>query len=102
MILAWRQISSRKVSGLFEQFLMALGIWTLFQTAALAYARGNMESRYEDLMAMGSMANFAALLLLLRPLYDGVRHRAPIVLGAVALVACVSLAAFHRDLPPVF
>ena len=100
MILAWRQISSRKVSGLFEQFLMALGIWTLFQTAALAYARGNMESRYEDLLAMGSMANLGALLLLLRPLYDGVRRRGPIVLGAVALVACVSLAAFHRDLPP--
>ncbi len=100
MILAWRQISSRKVSGLFEQFLMALGIWTLFQAAAFAYARGNMASRYEDFMAMGSVANFAALLLLLGPLYEGVRHRAPIVLGAVALVACVSLAAFHWDLPP--
>ena len=100
MILAWRQISSKKVSGLFEQFIMALGIWTILQTAALAYARGSMAPRYEEIMAMGSLANFAALVLLLQPLYDGVRRRAPIVLGAVALVVCVSLAGFHRDLPP--
>jgi len=101
MILAWRQISSRKVSGFFEQFLMALGIWTLLQAAAFAYSRGWMAVRYKDIMAMGSVANFAALLLLLRPLYNGVRRRAAIVLGAVALVACVvSLAAFHWKLPP--
>jgi hypothetical protein len=100
MILAWRQISSRKVSGYFEQFLMALGIWTLLLTAAFAYSRGNLAPRYKDIVAMGSVANFAALLLLLRPLYDGVRRRAAIVFGAVALVACVSLAAFHWKLPP--
>jgi hypothetical protein len=99
LILALRQISSRKVSGLFEQFLMALGIWTLLHTAAFAYARGNMAVRYYDIMAMGSVANFAALLLLLRPLYNGVLRRAAIVLGAVALVACAGLAVFHWNLP---
>ena len=100
MILAWRQISSRKVSGLFEQFLIALGIWTFLQTAAFAYTRGYMYIRYEDIMAMGSVANFAALLLLLRPLYNGVLRRTSIVLGAVALVACTGLAAFHWRMPP--
>jgi hypothetical protein len=100
MILAWRQISSRKVSGLFEQFLMALGIWTLLQAAAFAYTRGYMYDRYQDILAMGSLANFAALLLLLRPLYNGVLRRASIVLGAVALVACAGLAAFHWGMPP--
>ena len=48
---------------------------------------------------MGSVANFAALLLLLRPFYNGVLRRAAIMLGAVALVACVSLAAFQWKLP---
>ena len=99
MILAWRQIRSRKVSGLFEQFLMALGIWTLLQTAAFAYARGGMAPRYEDIMAMGSVANIAALLLVLRPLYNGVQRRAAIVLGALAVVACVGSAAFYCKLP---
>ncbi|MFZ0927002.1 MAG: hypothetical protein WAN11_00265 [Syntrophobacteraceae bacterium] len=99
MILVWRQIRSRKVTGIFEQFLMALGIWTLLQAAAFAYARGGIAPRYEDIMAMGSVANIAALLLVLRPLYNGVRGRAAIVLGAVALVACVGSAAFHWKLP---
>ncbi len=100
IILAWRQISSRKVSGFFEQFLMALGIWTLLQNVAFAYGRGAIAVRYQDIMAMGSLANCAALLLLLQPIYRGVLRRAAIALGAVVLVACVSSVAFHWKLPP--
>jgi len=100
MILAWRQISSRKVGGLFEQFLMAIGIWTLFQTAAFAYARGGIAVRYEDVMVMGSVANLAALLLLLQPLYNGALRCAAIALEAVVLFACVGLVVFQWNLPP--
>ncbi len=51
-----------------ENFLFPLGLWVLLQAAALAWSRNHamasVISRYMDLLALGALVNFCALLRL--------------------------------------
>jgi hypothetical protein len=104
------RLRARRVAG-DEAVVVALGVWTWMNIAALAYGRANMgmlaSSRYSDLYAVGSVAGVLALAILLgRPL----PARAWIPL-AVAWIALLSLglrhlghrahAEFLEDLPRV-
>ena len=68
--LVWRMLRTRRPASPVEAFLIPLGIFTLLNTAALAYARnhygGLFVSRYMDLLSFGTLVNFACLLLFLR------------------------------------
>ncbi len=54
----------------FAPFAIGLGLWALLQAAALAWARAGLEglvsSRYTEFLSWGTVANAAALVLVLR------------------------------------
>lgn len=67
IVLCLRQ-KRRHAKGL--EFALAVGLWALFQTAAVAYARGGegaaASSRHMDLLSLSVVANFAAVMFLVR------------------------------------
>ena len=101
-ILLWRRIRSRKL-GDFEAFLICLGVWVLLQGAAMSYSRGAVgptASRYCDLLSMGTLANFSALLILARDwLADEKRYRVAANLSALLLLLLGGLSVFQIPIP---
>ncbi len=62
-------------------FALGLGLWTLLQSAALAWSRCGLcdlvSSRYTEFVGLGVLANAAALAVLFQPRHAGTRpHRA--------------------------
>ena len=96
--LVWRTLRHRRATGPVEAFLIPLGIFALLNTAALAYARnhyfGLYVSRYMDLLSLGTMVNFACLLLFLRETTAS-RARVPFGVLAVAWTACAGYGLIH-------
>ncbi len=81
-------------------FLLALVVWTLMQTAGIAYARAPAPrmSRYQDLFALGVMANFACALALVRDALPRRLRFAPLgaALWAAAILLCLAVYADRR------
>ena len=67
-VLAWQLRGRREAAG-FDRAVLALGLWSVTQALALAYARGGgyagFVSRYGDLLAVGLFANGVAFVRLL-------------------------------------
>jgi hypothetical protein len=65
VLAVWRVMTSRASSVRGGQIIVGLGVWTLIQIVATAYARGaggdHPASRYMDTLAFGSIANVLAL-----------------------------------------
>ena len=82
----------RREMELFAPFAIGMGIWALLQAAALAWARAGLDglvsSRYTEFMSWGTVANAAALVLVLRCQGAGGRRIASWALVAVWL-GCV-------------
>ncbi len=68
LVLLALQLRGRKDAPPFDRVVLALGVWSLLQAAAIAYARSaeyvGFTSRYGDLLVIGTMANFLALVRL--------------------------------------
>ncbi len=88
--LLWRTVRRRRQSGRLEAFLIPLGFFLLLNTAALAFARsryGDLTvSRYMDFLSLGSLVNFACLLLFLQEA-SAARGTSPVRGWAGALTA---------------
>ena len=69
-VLLWQRTRERRIEG-DEAVLLALGLWSWMQVAALAYGRANLgmvsSPRYTDVYAVGLVMNLAALGILFRP-----------------------------------
>ena len=65
-LLVRRLRQPRRPAGAAERFLLPLGIFTLLNTAAIAFGRnqyrGLLVSRYMDILSIGALVNFACLL----------------------------------------
>lgn len=104
--IAWRRIRSRGAEPEGNTwFILSIGLWSLMQVAAVAYARGAMGapvSRYGDVFAIGLIASFAALLLARPPGTRSRSYRAAVIGWAGLCLILATLAAHHaltRDLP---
>jgi hypothetical protein len=84
LTVVWRRLRATAI----EQVTLAMGAWVVLQCAAMAYSRGAMgaapASRYLDMVALGYLANTAAILSWLHP-RNGRR---------VALACAIGLAAW--------
>lgn len=62
------QLRGRRDAPAYDRVVLALGLWSALQATAIAYARSaeyiGFTSRYGDLLAVGLLANFLALLRL--------------------------------------
>jgi hypothetical protein len=71
------QTLRRREMELFAPFAVGLGFWALLQAAALAFARAGLEglvsSRYTEFLSWGTVANAAALVLVLKGKVPGRR-----------------------------
>ena len=87
VIVVWRRLRTNAI----EQVTLAMGAWVVVQCAAMVYSRGANggapASRYLDMVALGYLANTAAILAWLNPRTS----RRLIAACAVALVAWVSV-----------
>jgi hypothetical protein len=74
--LLFRALRCREME-LFAPFAIGLGFWALLQAAALAWARAGLEglvsSRYTEFLSWGTVANAAALVLVLKGSVPGRR-----------------------------
>ena len=65
-LLARRLLQPHRPAGAAERFLLPLGLFTLLNTAAIAFGRnqyrGLVVSRYMDVLSIGALVNFACLL----------------------------------------
>ncbi len=81
-----------------EKFLVPLGLLTLLQAAALAYARNQYRglevSRYTDFLSLGTVVNFSCALLLTARARDPGSSRRRLVRTVVLLVVWVAVAGF--------
>ena len=100
--LVWRTWRGRRPMGPAEAFLIPLGVFTLLNTAALAYARnhygGLYVSRYMDLLGFGTLVNFACLLLFFRETVveeNPSRARLPFGLLAMVWAVCAGYGLIH-------
>ena len=69
VIFLWRIFSARQPGGeRLAELLLTVGGWVLMQTAAVAFARGgnhaSPSSRYTDVLCVGTLVNFLAMLLI--------------------------------------
>ena len=84
-LLAVRYVSKQAVAlgdtwGRRAEVLIGVSAWVILQAAAMAYLRGGGAvpppvSRYMDILALGGLANFLAVLILLRELPNGTDAR---------------------------
>jgi len=85
LLILWRRLRTTAI----EQVTLAMGAWVVVQCAAMAYSRGASgaapASRYLDIVALGYLANTAAILSWLNP-RNGRR-----LMVAVGLVAWISV-----------
>ncbi|SPF51409.1 conserved membrane hypothetical protein [Syntrophobacter sp. SbD1] len=98
-ILLWKLIRTRPTCTPFMQFLLALGIWSLLQAAAMGFARGASASRYRDIHAIGLMVNIIILFSLAarskRLSNNASLYRRAVWLGTAVLVACIAMSVTH-------
>ena len=69
VVCLWRGFSARWSGGeRLAELLLTIGWWVVMQTAAVAFARGGNHafpsSRYTDVLCVGTLANFLAMLLI--------------------------------------
>jgi hypothetical protein len=90
LIVVWRRLRTTAI----EQVTLAMGAWVVVQCAAMAYSRGANgaapASRYLDMVALGYLANTAAILSWLT-LRNGRRLMAASVIGLVAWLAVTGI-----------
>ncbi|GGC27044.1 hypothetical protein GCM10011504_01530 [Siccirubricoccus deserti] len=95
--LAWRLWRERPMPADIRWLILLLILWAGLQAAAMAWARatGAPAPRYLDILALGLLANLAALL---RLPWTWLRRAAPAWLAILALGAAVAAARLPRDL----
>jgi hypothetical protein len=77
------------------KFLLALGLWVILQSAALAYSRGGdghdrIASRYLDILALGAAVNGLSIPILLKVSWvKGARYKAFWISNAVWILVMV-------------
>ena len=97
-MLLLHQFRSKRSSPL-AQFLLTVGISTLVQVLAMAAERDAMAPRYRDIFAIGLSVHLIILFYFLNERFSFasrfLRGRAPIWVGAIALVFCTVTSLLH-------
>lgn len=84
------------------EVLLAIGAWAILQAGGIGYARGGQSgdyvpSRYADIFAFGTLANFFAVLLLLQQHAGPERWRKAAALGATVWITGAALGMAFRS-----
>jgi hypothetical protein len=96
VVLICARIARRQALSPSDRCTVGLAAWTALQAAAIAYGRGRNApppaGRYQDLLAIGFLANTAALLAAFDRLRASPQRALTWAIGAWTLVGCLGLA----------